>query len=157
VKELQRREVVNKGEGRPWLLGFSELVEVTGIPESCLKNWSFGRPLRIKPYKLIGRNRLYTEAEVWQFVVAHALATFGFGTCENLQSALDQITTEQVAKFSRDVDALAISRSGKDYAVEFIAKNQIPAVPDVGSFVLPVGPLREKLLKNIRALNRSKQ
>ena len=111
--------------------GLSELAELVALPESTVKNWTFGRPLAIAPSVSTGGGKgsrsLYSLNDVYRFAVARELVKAGF-TPRKIQPVIDQLTDAQVSHFGYEYRALSIIRRMESpdlLSVEFLG------VPDL--------------------------
>jgi DNA-binding transcriptional MerR regulator len=74
----------------------SEVAALLGLPDSLVKNWTIGRPLRITPQRSAagsGTRNLYGEEDLYRFAVAKKLSMDGFAS-PAIQSILDELRSE---------------------------------------------------------------
>ncbi len=83
------------------LYSFSDVAELVDLPESTVKNWTFGRPLSIVPSIFSGGGKgsrsLYSLYDVWRFAIAKQLVEDGFAPAK-LQEVVDQLTDDHMRR-----------------------------------------------------------
>jgi GNAT superfamily N-acetyltransferase len=100
------------------ILDLSALAQVVGIPILQARNWTSGRPLRIKPSVRAaigkGSRNLYDKTDVFKVAVAQRLRQHGLNF-RLIEYVLDYVDLEGFAKGSSDWLILKITGEGIEH------------------------------------------
>lgn len=138
------------------MVGFAQLLKLTGLSESTVKNWQHGRPLRIRPRLQVGKGRgaraLYTLEDVMRLCIVKKLVEAGFAA-SRLQPLVDELEDGllqavrgdsflMIGPEMFDVGLWGRKPGAKHYDVEGF-KKVISSAPQLGMFVLNLEWLKE--------------
>lgn len=100
------------------VLDLSGLAHVVGIPILQARNWTSGRPLRIKPSVRAaigkGSRNLYDETDVFKVAVAQRMRQHGL-SFRLIQYVLDHVALERFVERSSDWLILKINAEGVEH------------------------------------------
>lgn len=88
----------------------SEVAALLGMPDTLVKSWTIGRPLRITPERSAagsGTRNLYSVEDLYSFAIAKQLSMDGFAS-HAIQSILDALGNESASA----IFAIASSGNG---------------------------------------------
>lgn len=108
----------------------SDMAAILGIPETRVKNWTIGRPIRITPHRRArgtGFRNLYDMHDLCRFAIAKQLSMDGFAA-RAIRLILDSVThplTSQFAIVSSKPGHEQRSRRGAELYVRVISQSEV--------------------------------
>jgi hypothetical protein len=103
------------------VLDLSGLAHVVGIPILQARNWTSGRPIRIKPSVRAaigkGSRNLYDETDVFKIAVANCLRQYG-QSFKLIQYVLDHVDLQKFVEQGKFWLILRISADGIEHEVQ---------------------------------------
>jgi DNA-binding transcriptional MerR regulator len=104
------------------LFELSEVGELVGLPASTVKNWTIGRPLKIRPSIRAsagkGSRNLYSRTDVYVMALAAQLSRDGFAL-ETVKRALKELKGRSDL-FGTHYSALVISSAAGSTEIAFV-------------------------------------
>lgn len=136
----------------------SDMAAILRIPETRVKNWTIGRPIRITPHRRArgtGFRNLYDTHDLCRFAIAKQLSMDGFAP-RAIRLVLDNVThplTSQFAIVSSKPGHEQRSRRRAELHVRVISKSEIeeegwhaiegPVLCSFGAYVLNIAAIAE--------------
>jgi DNA-binding transcriptional MerR regulator len=133
------------------IFSLGEVAEILAIPETRVKNWTIGRPLKIRPLRAArgtGSRNLYGLHDMHRIAIANQLHKNGF-RAEAIQKVLDALGKNFTTSFYMVIPAGDWTKNKAKLEVQLVDHAQFmkegwlsikrPIASSIGCFVLNIG------------------
>ncbi len=144
----------------------SEVAEILAVPKARIKNWTIGRPLRIRPSVRAatrkGTRNLYSVEDVYLMGLADQLRDDGFAP-ETIQAVLKKIRRD-VSRIGSHYSELVVSNPGGGAKITFLGGDMTKEVWEecggadaISRYTLDLKAVREWIDSRIAKIRKRQQ